>query len=129
MQIQKLDYDFSICKVPEYTPADLSREYSFLGKTEEEKSMVCMTEHVPESAIARDDGWKAFRVKGVLDFSLVGVLAEIATLLSKNRISIFAVSTYNTDYVFTKKADFEKAWEVLLQAGYQEYETEAAMQA
>ena len=73
---------------------------------------------MPVNVIRRDDGWKAFRIQGVLDFSLVGILAKIATLLAENSIPIFAISTYNTDYVLTKAAHFEKALDALKQAGY-----------
>ncbi len=57
-----------------------------------------------------NDGWKAFRIQGVLDFSLIGILAKIATVLADNGISIFAVSTYNTDYVLIKKKIIKKHW-------------------
>lgn len=53
-----------------------------------------------------------------MDFSLVGILAKISTLLSEGGIGIFAISTYNTDYVLTKKGNFEKAMEILSKAGY-----------
>ena len=59
------------------------------------------------------DGWKAFRIQGVLDFSLIGILAKIATVLADNGISIFAVSTYNTDYVLIKKENYQKALDIL----------------
>ena len=60
-----------------------------------------------------DDGWKAFRIQGVLDFSLIGILVKIATVLADNGISIFAVSTYNTDYVLIKKENYQKALDIL----------------
>ena len=60
-----------------------------------------------------NDGWKAFRIQGVLDFSLIGILAKIATVLADNGISIFAVSTYNTDYVLIKKENYQKALDIL----------------
>lgn len=64
------------------------------------------------------DGWRAFRLKGVLDFSLTGILAKIADLLAHREISIFAVSTYNTDYVLIKKEQFGRALSVLKEDGY-----------
>ncbi len=60
-----------------------------------------------------NDGWKAFRIQGVLDFPLIGILAKIATVLADNGISIFAVSTYNTDYVLIKKENYQKALDIL----------------
>ena len=68
--------------------------------------------------IQQDDGWKAFRIQGVLNFSLIGILAKIAAALADNGISIFAVSTYNTDYVLMKKENYQKALDVLKALGY-----------
>lgn len=118
MEIKKIEHSFSICKVKDFSMTDLSQEYCFIGKTEEENSLVCMTENVPGNATERDDGWRAFRIQGVLDFSLIGILSKICTILAENRIGIFAVSTYNTDYILTKEADFDHALKALCQAGY-----------
>lgn len=118
MELKKINQEFSVCKVEDFSLANLDVEYVFIGKTDEEKSLVCSTGDVPANVIERDDGWKAFRIQGVLDFSLVGILSKIATILADNGISIFAVSTYNTDYVLIKKDSFEQAVDVLVQAGY-----------
>ena len=118
MEIKKINYDFSICKLADYSQVDLDAEYCFIGKTEEEKSCVCITQKVPSNVILQDDGWKAFRIQGVLDFSLVGILSKISGILAENRIGNFAISTYNTDYVLTRNADYEKALQVLSEAGY-----------
>ena len=66
----------------------------------------------------RDDGWKALRIIGILDFSLIGILARISSVLAENRIGIFAVSTFNTDYIFVKKNDFDKSIKALEDAGF-----------
>lgn len=118
MEIKPLHQDFSVCKVADYSLVNLHAAYTFTGTTDEENSLVCQTCHVPPNATHRDDGWKAFRIQGVLDFSLVGILAEIARLLAQSNISIFAVSTYNTDYVFVKKEHAQAALDVLSHAGY-----------
>lgn len=119
MEIKKLTPNFTICKVQDYSQVNLDMEYVFIGKTDEEKSLVCLTHAVPNNTTSRDDGWKAFRIQGVLDFSLVGILAKIATLLAKHAISIYAISTYNTDYVLVKEENFLKALTILEEAGYQ----------
>ena len=119
MEIKKIDYDFSVCKVADYAYANLNTEYSFVGKTDEEKSLVCITKDVPPNVIERDDGWKAFRIQGLLDFSLIGILSKISGILAENRIGIFAISTFNTDYILTKKENYEKALDVLKDAGYE----------
>jgi len=118
MEIKKIDHNFSVCQVEDYSLVNLNSEYSFIGKTDEEKSLVCITDEVPANVIQQDDGWKAFRIQGVLDFSLIGILAKIAAALADNGISIFAVSTYNTDYVLMKKENYQKALDVLKALGY-----------
>lgn len=118
MEIKKIDHNFSVCQVEDYSLVNLNSEYSFIGKTDEEKSLVCFTDEVPANVIQQDDGWKAFRIQGVLNFSLIGILAKIAAALADNGISIFAVSTYNTDYVLMKKENYQKALDVLKALGY-----------
>ena len=118
MEIKKIDHNFSVCQVEDYSLVNLNSEYSFIGKTDEEKSLVCITDEVPANVIQQDDGWKAFRIQGVLNFSLIGILAKIAAALADNGISIFAVSTYNTDYVLIKSKNFSKAIELLSKTGY-----------
>lgn len=93
-------------------------DFFFMGKTEEEISLVCLTEDVPEQTIEREDGWKGFRVQAILDFSLVGILSKISGILAEKSISIFAVSTYNTDYILVKADDFYRAMEILSVEGY-----------
>jgi len=119
MEIKKLDYDFSVCRIEDLSLIDFTDEFIFIGKTDEELSLVCLTRHVPANTIQREDGWKAFRIQGILDFSLVGVLSGISALLAEHHISIFAVSTYHTDYILTKDENFAKAIYVLKEAGYQ----------
>ena len=119
MEIKKIKHDFSVCKVADYSQVNWNAKYVFIGKTDEEKSLVCVTREVPENVIEREDGWKAFRIQGVLDFSLIGVLAGISELMAQNKIGIFAVSTYNTDYILIKKENYQKALQVLENAGYQ----------
>lgn len=68
--------------------------------------------------IERNDGWRAFRIEGILNFSLIGILSKLTAILAENHIGVFAVSTYNTDYILTKEVDFEKALNVLEKQGY-----------
>lgn len=119
MTIHPIDGDFSVCKVVDFSQVNWHTDYCFTGKTDEENSLVCLTADVPALTIAREDGWKAFRIQGTLDFSLVGILARISALLAQSGIAIFALSTYNTDYVLTKAADFLPALALLRDAGYQ----------
>ena len=119
MKIKKLPYELSVCKVADVSAIDLNEDFYFVGKTDEEISLVCKTEDVPSETTAREDGWKGFRIEGVLDFSLIGILSKISTILAENKIGIFAVSTYNTDYILVKEENFERALSVLSEAGYE----------
>jgi hypothetical protein len=118
MELKVIDKEFSVCKVSDFSEIDTGQPLIFTGSTDEERSLVCPTELVPGNTIERNDGWRAFRIEGVLDFSLIGILSKISTCLAENGIGIFAISTFNTDYVLTKENDFSKAIEVLELAGY-----------
>ena len=118
MNLKVIDADFSVCKVEDYTQVDLNEEFVFTGHTDEELSLVCPTTLIPDNTTERDDGWKTFRIEGVLDFSLIGILSKISTCLAENGIGIFAISTFNTDYILTKESNFNKAIKVLELAGY-----------
>lgn len=118
MELKRIHQDFSVCQVEDYSLVNFESQYCFVGKTDEEKSLVCTTSEVPPNAIRRDDGWKAFRIQGVLDFSLIGILSKIAAILADSAISIFAVSTYNTDYVFIKSENYQRGLKILEDAGY-----------
>lgn len=117
--IEELSPEFSICKVPDYSGIDMEQPFVFSGCTDLEKSLVCPIEMVPQNADHRDDEWKAFRICGELDFSLVGILAGITNVLASAGIGIFAVSTFNTDYVLVKKEKLKEALSSLAEAGYQ----------
>lgn len=119
MRIQKIPYDFSVCKAADYSLVDLSAEYCFTGRTEEENSLVGITGNVPPNVTHREDGWKTFRVAGTLDFSLIGILSEICRILAENRISVFVISTFDTDYILTKKENYQRALALLEAAGYE----------
>ena len=116
MRLEKLRYDLSVCQVKNL--ADVN-DFLFLSKTDKELSVVCETAKVPENTINREDGWTAFRVEGSLEFSLVGILADLSHCLADAGISIFAVSTYDTDYILVKKDNWDKAKSALLNAGYE----------
>ena len=62
MEIKKIHQDFSVCQVKDYSLVNLDSKYNFIGKTDDENSLVCITSEVPANTIKRDDGWKAFRI-------------------------------------------------------------------
>ena len=111
--------EFSVCKLKDYSSIDISHPFVFTGVTDEEYSLVCPTSIVPSDTIERNDGWRAFRIEGVLDFSLIGILSNISAILAGKGIGIFAISTFNTDYILTKAGDFSIALEALAAEGYE----------
>jgi len=119
MKLKKLPYTLTVCKMETVEQIDLNDGFYFIGRTDEELSLVCRTESTPANTTAREDGWRGFRIEGTLDFSLIGILSPIAAILAENKIGIFAVSTYNTDYVLVKEENFDKAMTALGAAGYE----------
>ena len=71
---------------------------------------------IPNARIS--EGWRGFKVEGILDFSLVGIIYNIITPLKENGISVFVTSTYNTDYLFVKESAFDKSVEIFEKTGY-----------
>jgi len=118
MKLKVIDAEFSVCKIKEYGDISAFGKFCFIGVTDEENSLVCETKFAPENALSREDNWRCFRIEGELDFSLIGILSKISAVLAENKIGIFAVSTYNTDYILTKQENFERALAALSAAGY-----------
>lgn len=118
MKLKKIEYNLTVCKVASELDIDMNKEFYFIGKTDEEISLVCITEDTPINTTERDDGWKGFRIEGVLDFSMIGILSKLSNILADNKIGIFAVSTFNTDYILVKEENLDRALKVLASAGY-----------
>ena len=118
MELKALPYALTVCRLADASEIDLKKDFYFLSRTDEELSLVCRTGDTPANTAARDDGWRAFRIEGVLDFSLIGILSKISAILAENKIGIFAVSTYNTDYILVKEENFDRAIRALAENGY-----------
>lgn len=118
MNLHFFESDFCVCKLRDLSRLNLAADMFFLAKTADELSLVCRKEDVPDNATHVDQDWKAFRIEGQLDFSLVGILAEISRILAEKGVSIFAASTYDTDYVLVKRDKADTAKEALREAGY-----------
>ncbi len=110
----------AICQLPADAPFPAwARSDALLAlvRTADELSVVCDDANVPEG-IRAERGWHALKVEGPLDFSLVGVLADLAGILADAGVSIFAISTFDTDYLLVKSNDVKQAMEALQQAGH-----------
>ncbi|MDO4275390.1 MAG: ACT domain-containing protein [Eubacteriales bacterium] len=119
LKLKVIHKDFCVCKVENLKEINFSDEFCFIGKTDEEISVVCTCEKCPKNTTACEQGWKAFRIQGTLDFSLIGILSKISSVLAENKIGIFAVSTYNTDYILVKADCLEQALSALEAEGFQ----------
>ena len=118
MELKKIEHKLTVCKVADISSINMDADFYFLGKTDEELSLVCKTEDTPQNTLKRDDGWRGFRIQGVLDFSLIGILSKLSGILAENKIGIFAVSTYNTDYILVKEENYDRALKALASEGY-----------
>ena len=118
LELKILPQDLTVCKVAAVSDIDLDAEFYFLGRTDEELSLVCRTEDAPANTLAREDGWRGFRIQGTLDFSLIGILSRLTGILAERRIGVFAVSTYNTDTILVKAENLDRALAALSAAGY-----------
>lgn len=118
MQLETLPQALSVCKLAHMRDFDPDTPFFFLGRTDEEISLVCETKDVPPAAAVREDGWRGLRITGTLDFSLIGILSRLSGVLADNGIGLFAVSTYNTDYILVKAENFTRACAALADAGY-----------
>jgi hypothetical protein len=119
MELKVIHAEFSVCKINSIDDVIVEDEYWFLSKTDEELSLVCQTKYAPKDYVEREDGFRAFRIQGVLDFALIGILSKISTVLANEGIGIFAISTFNTDYILVKSENLQKSLISLGKEGYQ----------
>lgn len=120
LRLTVVDVALAVCRLDPTDPVPAwATEGPFVSvtRTPGELSVVCRDDAVPDGVRA-ERGWRALRVDGVLDFSLVGVLARLATPLANAGVSVFAVSTFDTDYLLVKEADLAAAVEALREAGH-----------
>ena len=119
MRLEVVEGEFTVSKVSGMHEVNLLAPWLFVGRTDAETSVVCLSAHAPVHCLAREDGWRVFRVAGQMDFGLTGVLAALATVLAQASVSIFALSTFDTDYILVKKENLSKALEALASAGHE----------
>ena len=115
----------AVVKLPPDAPLPCLHEQALfsLVRTPTELSLVVAEDKVPASALAVQAGWLALAVEGPLDFALVGILAEIATALAGAGVSLFAVSTFDTDLVLVAEHDVARAETALAAVGWRAVDT------
>lgn len=115
MNLQLLPQTFSICRLsPE---ASVQGSFFSVTRTADEVSVVCAAGEEPAGAKVEND-WRALKVAGPLDFALTGILYKLLGPLAEAKISIFALSTFDTDYILVRSANIDRAVEVLHADGH-----------
>jgi len=121
MHLEAIDIRLAVCRldagsdVPPWV--DRSAGFTSITRTGDELSVVCAHDDVPEG-VPMEGPWRAFRVQGPIVMTLIGVVASLAGALADAGISIFAISTYDTDYILVHEPDFEAAVGALTRAGH-----------
>ncbi|MFT8312984.1 MAG: ACT domain-containing protein [Clostridium sp.] len=120
LTMKLLKEKFGVCKldkdelIPEWIK---NSQFYSITKTADELSIVCSQDSIPGEVKCEKD-WRILKVEGPLDFSLIGILSSITTILAQKEISIFAISTYDTDYILVKNKDIDNAINALSDEKY-----------
>ena len=121
LTIRLLKDSYAVCRLAKDDKPPVwinDSEFYSVTKTADELSVVCLQKGIPNDIKCEKD-WRILKVEGPLDFSLIGILSSISTILAQQRISIFAVSTYDTDYILVKDADIDSAVKALADENYE----------
>jgi hypothetical protein len=120
LTLEILSGELAVCRLPVGSPVP---DWAWIGEltsitvTDVELSIVCAADGVPDD-ITHTAGWRAFKVRGPLDFALVGILAGLSRALAEAGVSIFAVSTHDTDHILVRESQLDNAVAALTGAGY-----------
>lgn len=120
MNLETLPQRLAICKLDPgaaIPPWATKGAFFSVTRTSDELSIVCEQAALPSGQSAQTD-WRALKVQGPLDFALTGILASLAAPLASAKISLFALSTFDTDYLLVKDAELARAIEALAKAGH-----------
>jgi uncharacterized protein len=119
LSLRLLPGRFAVCRLPPRAeiPAWADGSFVSITRTGDELSLVCPEGAVPAGTRC-ESGWRVLQVKGPLDFALTGILASIAQPLAAARVSIYAISTFDTDHVLVREHSLEEAVAALRQAGH-----------
>ena len=120
LHLTLLEETLAVCRmsqdaaIPSFT---LNDSFFSITRTRDELSIVCQADQTPSGANV-DSGWRCFKIEGPFEFTEIGVLASVIDPLRSALLSVFAISTYDTDYLLVKEADVGRARETLTMAGH-----------
>lgn len=118
MNIRLIPEEFIVCKLTSLDEVIMNKPYTFVAVTDDEISLVCAKRDLPLGAEVSEEGWRIFKIDEILDFTLIGIIGRIGSLLAEKAISIFVVSTFNTDYFMVKEKMLSEAIGTLEENGY-----------
>jgi uncharacterized protein len=121
LKFRRLSGSFAVCRLAPNGPIPAFVSNALFGsitRTAEEMSIVCPTDQAPSNAKC-ELPWTCFKLEGPFPFALTGVLASFLDPLAKRGIPIFAISTFDTDYVLVKEEHAATAIEILQASGHQ----------
>lgn len=119
MQLELLPMSFAVLRLDADAPMPQDLPYTFWSRTDAEVSLVCPEVHIPTSFQSIEKGWRAFRVAGTLDFSLIGILSRLTTALAAAEVGVFVLSTFLTDYILVREGHLQQARQALLADGHE----------
>lgn len=120
IKLELLKNEYAVCRLEASAPIPTwisGNDFVSITRTKEELSIVCLDKAIPEGTRFKN-AWKIIKVLGPLDFSLIGILSSISTVLTQAHVSIYALSTYNTDYILVQKNELDNAMNALSNSGY-----------
>ncbi|MEZ5365820.1 MAG: ACT domain-containing protein [Bryobacterales bacterium] len=119
MNLTAMEGHYAVCRLAAdaQAPDWAAGGFVSITRTAEELSVVCPQDPVPDG-VPQEKDFRILKVEGPLDFSLTGVLAGLSGALAEAKISLFAVSTFETDYILVRGADLARALEALTAAGH-----------
>lgn len=117
MDLQIINRKFSICKVNEVSTELLNHEFTFISKTDNELSVICETNHIPEISLTVEHGWRCFRIAEDASFEKYGMISFLSKIIADEKTCILVVATYDTDYIFLKEDKFDGVKKALLENG------------
>ena len=121
MVLELLENEYSVYKFePKYiiNGNTLANDFISITRTIDELSIVAQKNEL-NGFLEVENGWKILKINGILNFNLVGILSKISTILANENISIFVMSTFNTDYIMVKEKNIKNAKEILVKNNYE----------
>ena len=119
MILEKIKIEFSICKVTIVDTKLLDEKFTFISRTDNELSLICQTQFVPQNAVIVEDGWSCFRIAEDAAFEKYGMIAFLTRIIAAEKTGVLVVATYDTDYLFVKNEKIEQIINALINNGCQ----------